>query len=140
MEIHFDSRIRAFLTYAKNGLLSNLLHLALAAIYSYFEKGYRKSARDNPERYWAWFCIHCFSKKFERMSREAMDVYLRVLKASNKSSFDSFSVRNSVLIICHIIFWGCHVLIFSVNVSRNSCIHVSCHVEETCCAQHFRKR
>ena len=74
------------------------------------------------------------------MSREAMDVCLRVQKASNKSSLDSFSVRNSVLIISHIIFWGCHVHIFSVNVSRNSCMHVSCHVEETCCAQHFRKR
>ena len=74
------------------------------------------------------------------MSREAMDVCLRVQTASNKSRLDSFSVRNSVLIISHIIFWGCHVHIFSVNVSPNSCIHVSCHVEETCCAQHFRKR
>ena len=23
-----------------------------------------KTARDNPERYCEWFCIHCFSKKF----------------------------------------------------------------------------
>ena len=60
-----------------------------------------KTARDNPERYCAWFCIHCFSKKFERMAREAMDIFLRVLKESNKSSFDSFSVRNNVLIISH---------------------------------------
>ena len=51
-----------------------------------------------------------------------MDVCLRVLKESNKSSFDSLSVRNSVLIISHIItFWGCHAHIFSVNVSRKSC-------------------
>ena len=67
-----------------------------------------KTARHNPERYCAWFCIHCFSKKFERMAREAMDVCLRVLKESNKSSFDSLSVRNNVLIISHITFWGCH--------------------------------
>ena len=32
---------------------------------------------------------------------------LRVLKESNKRSFDSYSVRNSVLIISHITFRGC---------------------------------
>ena len=44
------------------------------------------------------------SKKFERMAREAMDACLQVLKESNKSRFDSYSVRNSVLIISHITF------------------------------------
>ena len=46
------------------------------------------------------------------MAREAMNVCLRVLKKSNKSRFDSYSVRNSVLIISHITFWDClvHVL------------------------------
>ena len=63
-----------------------------------------KSARDNPERYCGWFWARCSSKKFERMPREAMDVYLRVLKESNKRSFDSYSVWNSVLIISHIPF------------------------------------
>ena len=38
-----------------------------------------KSARANPERY-CWFCVHCSSKKFERMAREAIKVCLRVLK------------------------------------------------------------
>ena len=33
-----------------------------------------------------------------------MDVCLRVLKESNKSRFDSYSVRNSALIISHINF------------------------------------
>ena len=33
------------------------------------------------------------------MTREAMAVCLRVLKESNKSRFDSYSVRNGVLII-----------------------------------------
>ena len=81
-----------------------------------------RSARDNPERYCGWFWVHCSSKKFERMAREAMDVCLRVLKESNKSRFDSYSVRNSVLIISHITFRDCRVHIFSDNLSRNSCI------------------
>jgi len=33
------------------------------------------SVRDNPEMYCGWFWVHCSSKKFERMAREAMDVY-----------------------------------------------------------------
>ena len=81
-----------------------------------------KSARDNPERYCGWFWVHCSSKKFERMAREAMDVCLRVLKESNKSRFDSYSVRNSVLILSHITFQDCRVHIFSDNLSRISCI------------------
>ena len=46
---------------------------------------------------------------------------LRVLKESNKRSFDSYSVRNSVLIISHITFRGCGEF-FSDNLSQNSCI------------------
>ena len=92
-----------------------------------------KSARANPERYCGWFWVHCSSKKFERMAREAMDVCLRVLKESNKSRFDSYSVRNSVLIMSHITFWDCRVHIFSDNLSRNSCIQkletYNCHRE-----------
>ena len=42
----------------------------------------------------------------ERMAGEAMGVCLRVLKESNKSRFDSYSVRNIVLIISHITFQG----------------------------------
>ena len=38
------------------------------------------------------------------MTREATDVCLRVLKENNKSSFHSYSVRNSVMIISHITF------------------------------------
>ena len=91
-------------------------------VHSYFEKGCGKSARDNPERYYGWFWIHCFSKEFERMTRDAMDVCLQVVKESNKSMFDSLSVRNSVLIISHITFRDCRLHIFSDNRSRNSCI------------------
>jgi len=59
---------------------------------------------------------------FERMTREAMDICLLVLKESNKSRFDSYSVRNSELIVSHITFRDCHEHIFSDNLSRNSCI------------------
>ena len=71
-----------------------------------------KSARANLERYCGWFWVHCSSKKFERMAREAMDICLRVLKESNKSRFDSYSVRNSVLIMSHITYRDCRVHTF----------------------------
>ena len=51
-----------------------------------------------------------------------MDVCLRVLKESNKRSFDSYSVWNSVLIISHITFQDRRMHIFADNLSRNSCI------------------
>ena len=35
----------------------------------------------------------------ERMAREAMDICLRVLKESSKRRFDSYSARNSELIV-----------------------------------------
>ena len=52
-----------------------------------------------------------------------MDLCLRVLKESNKSRFDSCSVKNGVLIISHITgtFRDCRPHIFSDNLSRNSC-------------------
>ena len=81
-----------------------------------------KSACDNPKRYCGWFWVLCSSKKFERMAREVMDICLRLLKESNKGRFESYSVRNGVLIIFHITFRDCHVHIFSDNLSRNSCI------------------
>ena len=56
------------------------------------------------------------------MAQEAMDVCLLVLKESNNRRFNSYSVRNSVLIISHITFRDCRVHIFSDNSSRNSCI------------------
>ena len=56
-----------------------------------------KSARDNPERYCGWFLVDCFSNKFKRMARESMDVRLRGLKQSNKSRFDSYSVKKKCI-------------------------------------------
>ena len=58
------------------------------------------------------------------MAREVMDVCLPALKESNKSSLDSYSVKNRVLllIVSHIALRDCRVHIFSDNLSRNSCI------------------
>ena len=81
-----------------------------------------KSARDNPERYYGWLRVHCSSKKFERVARQTMDVCLWLLKESNKSRFDSHSVRNGVLMTSHITFRDCRMHSFSDNLSRNSCI------------------
>ena len=67
-----------------------------------------------------WFTV--FSEKFQRMAREAMDICLPILKESNKSRFDSNSVKNSLLNISHITFRDCCVHSFSDNLSRNSCI------------------
>ena len=53
------------------------------------------------------------------MAREAMDVSLRVLKESNKSRFDRYSVRSSILIY-PISPFGIHLHIFCDNLSRNS--------------------
>ena len=52
-----------------------------------------------------------------------MDICLRVLKASNKSRFDSYKVRNSILIISHITFRDSRAHMSSNNLSRNSCIY-----------------
>ena len=70
-----------------------------------FREGCRKSARDNPERYCGWFWIHCSSNKSERMTQGNMDVRLRLLKESNKSRFDNYSVRNSVLIYVSSVYY-----------------------------------
>ena len=58
------------------------------------------------------------------MTREAMDICLRVLKESTKSRFDSYSVRKCALIISYVTFRDCRLHIFSDNFSRNSCICV----------------
>ena len=71
-----------------------------------------KSARDNHERYCGQFRVHCSSKKFERIVREALDICLRVLKESNKSRFDNYRVSNSELIISHIT-QGLQILLMS---------------------------
>ena len=48
-----------------------------------------------------------------------MDLCLQLLKERNNSRFDSYSVRNGLLIISNITFRNCRVHIFSDNLSRN---------------------
>ena len=108
----FFGRTKRLLTHARAGSVHNAAYIAISG------KVVGKSAREYPERYCGLLWVHCFSKKFERMTREAMDVCLRVLKESSKSRFDSYIVRNSVLIISHITFWDCRMHIFSDNISR----------------------
>ena len=44
-----------------------------------------------------------------------MDICLRVVKESNNSRFDSYSVRNSVLNISQVTFRDCRLHIFSTT-------------------------
>ena len=67
------------------------------------------------------FEFSVLQRNLKELARKAMEVCFRMLKEGNKSSFDSYSVRNSVLIISHITFRDCRVHIFSDNLSRNSC-------------------
>ena len=106
-------------------LCSHNLYKSTGSYTAVSRKVVRKSARDNPERYCGWFLVHCFSTNFQRMAREAMDICLRVLKESNKSRFDSYSVRNKSLIISLITFRHCRVHSFCDKLSRNSCIQLS---------------
>ena len=99
------------------------MHTYILSIQVFWERLSDKVRVTTPKGIVGCFWVHCFSRKFERMAGEAMDICLWVLKESNKSRFDSYSVRNSVLIISHITFRDCRVHIFSDNLSRNSCIH-----------------
>ena len=60
--------------------------------YSSFEKGCRKKVQKctRQSRKVLWV----FSGNSEKMARDTMDVCLRVLRDTNKSRFDSYSVRN----------------------------------------------
>ena len=89
-------------------------------------KVFAKSACDIPERYCGWFSVHCSSKKFARMARKTMDVCLGVLKGSKKSRLDSYSIRNTVLLIPHITFRYCHMHIFSEIAPFSKELYAGC--------------
>ena len=57
------------------------------------------------------------------MAQEDMYVCLRVLDESNKSIFDSYNVRNILLIISHINLRDFRMHIFSDSLSRNSYVY-----------------
>ena len=66
------SRTKRLLTNARAGSVHNAAYIAISG------KVVGKSAREYPERYCGLLWVHCFSKKFERMTREAMDVAAKV--------------------------------------------------------------
>ena len=102
--------------------------LSLFYIQLFRERLSEKVHATNPKGIVGGFELTVFQRNLkewqERPSAEAVDICLRVLKESNKSRFDSYSVGNSVLIISHITFRDCRVHMFSDNLSRNSCILV----------------
>ena len=69
-----------------------------------------------------------------------MDVCLRVLMVSNKSRFDSHSVRKSALIISHVTFWDCRAHSFSDNLSRNSCIYSTVEFQIITYTKYYQQR
>ena len=88
-------------------------------VYSYFEKGCRiKCARQLRKVLWVVFEFIVFQGNLKEWQEKW------VLKESNKSRFDSYSVRNSVLILSHITLRDCREHIFSGNLSRNSCMWI----------------
>ena len=56
-----------------------------------------------------------FFKEIAKMAREAIHLCLRLLHVSYKSKFDSYGVRNSVLIISHITFFPTTFLEIELN-------------------------
>ena len=101
-----------------------MLKILTLKICSYFEKGCRMNCSGQPRKVLWVVLSSLFFKEIWKNGTggEATDICLRVLKESNKSSFDSYSIRNSVLIISHITFQDCRVRISSDNLSRNSCM------------------
>ena len=100
-------------------------HAWMAIYTAISRKGVGKRARRNPERDCWWFWVHCYSKKFERMAREAMDVCLRALKESNKADPTAQYFRNSALTIFHITFRHCRVTFFPTTFLEIAvCIYV----------------
>ena len=73
-------------------------------------KVFGKSARDNPERYSGWL--------WKNVTRSYRGLMFASAKGNNKSRFDSYGVRNSVLIICHITCRECQVQIFFPDNSK----------------------
>ena len=64
-----------------------------------------------------------FQRNLKEWQERPWTLSLQMLKERNKSRFDSYSVRNSVLSVSHLTFPdNCRVHIFSDNLSQNSCI------------------
>ena len=105
-------------------------------VYSYYEKGCREKVHARIPKGivgGCWEKVHAripkgivggfefaVPRNFKEWHERPWTVCLRVLKESNKSRFDSYSVNNSVLIMSHITFRDCRLHIFSDSLSRNT--------------------
>ena len=131
-----------FLKYWRNAILCRTFHRAVLSICAeeetsgmetslqLFEKGCRKKCtRQSRKVLWVVLSSPFFKQVWKNGERGHGRMF-RVLKESNKSRFDSYSVRNSVLIISQITFRNFRVHIFSDNLSRNSCINIQQGLEE----------
>ena len=81
-------------------------------IHSYFEKGCRKKCtRQSRKVLWVVLSspLITVQKNLKEWHERPRTVCLQVLKKSNKSRFDSYSVRNSVMITSHISLRDCRV-------------------------------
>ena len=80
--------------------------------YSCFEEGCRKKwTRQSRKVLWV-VLSSLFFKEIWKNGTRGHGPCLKVPKESNKTKFDSYSFRNSVLIISHITFRDCRVHIF----------------------------
>ena len=101
-------------------------HLSLSemhrffCVYSYFEKGCREKVHARIPKGIVGGFEFAVPRNFKEWHERPWTVCLRVLKESNKSRFDSYSVNNSVLIMSHITFRDCRLHIFSDSLSRNT--------------------
>ena len=90
-------------------------------IHSYFEKGCRKKCtRQSRKVLWVVLSspLITVQKNLKEWHERPRTVCLQVLKKSNKSRFDSYSVRNSVMITSHISLRDCRetaVFIFHLS-------------------------
>ena len=90
-------------------------------LYSYFENGCRKTwTRQSRKVLWVVLRSLFFTEILKKWHEtRGHRLCFRVLKQSSKSRFDSYSVRNSVLIISHITFRDCRVHFFPNLVTRS---------------------
>ena len=106
--------------------MTNICRITQFQKYSYFEKGCRKKVHATIQKsFEGGFEVHCSSKKFEKMAREAMDVCLQVLKGKQQKGVRQLKCQEQC--IDHIPFYlsGLSRAQFSDNLPRNSCIQIA---------------
>ena len=97
----------------KSGKVSCLVQLCVPFIYSCFEKGCRKKCTQQSRKVlWVVLSSLFFNDIWKNDERGHGRVFASAKGKQQNYKFDSYSVRNSVLIISHIIFRDCRVHIF----------------------------